>query len=327
MSIKARITGLGSYLPERVLTNQELEKMVDTTDEWIMTRTGIKERRIAAPDEAASDLGVKALSKALSVTQLQPGDLDLVIACTMTSDFQCPSTAALIQHKIGARQIPAFDVAAACTGFLYGLATAKAFVEAGMANTVAVVATEKMSSVIDFSDRNTCVLFGDGACAAIVRNEGKGLSLETISLGAEGDSEIMSIPAGGSRLPTSAQTIAERQHYFRMNGKEVFRQAVRRMAQAIKECLATTGLTETDLNWLVPHQANVRIMEALAKHFNLPENKIYKTIHKYGNTSASSVAIALEELLQEDPPKTGEHILLTAVGGGLTWGAAILKQL
>ena len=324
---KARITGLGSYLPDRVLTNQELEQMVDTSDEWILSRTGIQERRIAAPDEASSDLGAKALLKALEATKLKPEQLDLIIACTMTPDYSCPSTGALIQKKVGALNIPAADLLAACSGFLYGLSMAKAYVESGMARTVAVVTTEKMSSVIDFTDRNTCVLFGDGACAAIVQNEGKGLSLETITLGADGDSELMCIPAGGSRHPASLETVANRQHYFKMNGKEVFKQAVRRMGQAVKECLAQTGLNEAQVNWLVPHQANVRIMDALAKQFTLGSDKIYKTIHKYGNTSGSSVAIALEELLLENPPKPGDHILLVAFGGGLTWGAAVLKQL
>lgn len=327
MKTKARITALGSYLPRRVLTNQELERMVDTTDEWIVSRTGIQERRIAGPDEATSDLGAKALLKALEAVNLKPGHLDLIVVCTMTGDFACPSTASLIQTKIGAPHVPAVDLQAACTGFLYGLSMAKAYVESGMAATVAVIASEKMSSVIDFTDRNTCVLFGDGACAAIVQKEGTGLAIETLSLGSDGNSEIMSIPAGGSAHPATAETVAAKQHYFQMNGKEVFKQAVRRMTQAAKECLAKTGLQESDVNWLVPHQANVRIMEALAKQFSIAPDKIYKTIHKYGNTSASSVAIALEELLIEEPPKKGDHLLLVAFGGGLTWGAAVLKQL
>ena len=325
--IKARITGLGSYLPERVLTNRELEQMVDTSDEWILSRTGIKERRIAAPDEASSDMGAKALLKALEATHLKPENLDLIIACTMTPDYGCPSTGALIQKKVGAPNIPAADLLAACSGFLYGLSMAKAYVESGMARTVAVVTTEKMSSVIDFTDRNTCVLFGDGACAAIVQHEGKGLSIEAINLGADGDCEMMCIPAGGSRQPATAETVANRQHYFKMNGKEVFKQAVRRMGQAAKDCLTQAGLNENQVNWLVPHQANVRIMDSLAKQFTLAPDKIYKTIHKYGNTSGSSVAIALEELLLENPPQSGDHILLVAFGGGLTWGAAVLKQL
>ena len=325
--IKARITGLGSYLPKRILSNQELEKMVDTSDEWILSRTGIKERRIAVPDEASSDMGAAALLKALERANVPVSQLELIVVCTMTPDYACPSTAALIQRKIGASQIAALDLQAACTGFLYGLSVAKAYIESGMASTVAVIATEKMSSVIDFNDRNTCILFGDGACAAIVQREGKGLSLENVSLGAEGDCEMMCIPAGGSRNPATAETVANKQHYFQMNGKEVFKQAVRRMGQSVKECLAKTGLEESQVNWLVPHQANVRIMDALAKQFTLPPDKIYKTIHKYGNTSASSVAIALEELLTEEPPKEGDHLLLVAFGGGLTWGAAVLKQL
>lgn len=322
--VKARITSLGSYLPTRVLTNQELEKMVDTSDEWILSRTGIQERRIATLEEASSDMGVQALRKALEKKKLGPEQLDLILVCTMTPDYSCPSTAALIQKKIGAPQVAAFDLQAACTGFLYGLSVAKAYIESGMAQTVAVIASEKMSSVIDFNDRNTCVLFGDGACAAIVQNKGKGLAIETITLGAEGDCEVMCIPAGGSRYPTTSETVANKLHYFRMNGKEVFKQAVRKMGQSIKESLSKTGLEENQVNWLVPHQANERIMDALSKQFNV---NTYKTIRKYGNTSASSVAIALGELSDEEPPKKGDRLMLVAFGGGMTWGSAILKQL
>jgi len=324
---KARIIGLGSYLPARVLSNQDLEKIVDTTDEWITTRTGIKERRIAADDEAASDMGAAAGRKALHDAGLTPADVDLILVCTMTPDHLCPSTAAIIQHKLGTPHIPAFDMQAACTGFLYGLSAAKAYVESGLARHVLLIATEMMSSVMDYTDRATCVLFGDGAAAVVVSTKGKGLAIDTVSLGADGElGHLIIIPGGGSRNPTSLHTVAEKLHYFSMNGKEVFKHAVRRMRSAANTCLSAAGLTEKEISWIVPHQANIRILEALAKSFEIPDERVYKTIHKYGNTSGSGVAIALDELVQENALKKGEHLLLVAFGGGLTWGAAVLTQ-
>lgn len=324
----ARITGLGSYLPERVLSNQELETLVDTTDEWIVSRTGIRERRIAAPDEAASDLGTLAAKQALEKAGIAAQDLDFIVTCTMTPDYTCPSTAALIQHRLGASQAAAVDLQAACTGFIYGLSMAKAYVESGLAKTVLVIATEKMSSVVDFTDRNTCVLFGDGAAAAVVQGTGGGLSIDKITLGTDGElGSLIIVPGGGSRQPTTAETVAAKLQFFQMNGKEVFKHAVRRMGQTAKECIAQAGLTEAEISWLVPHQANMRITDALAKSFDIPYERIYKTVQKYGNTSASSVAIALDELLQEFPLAKDEHVLLVAFGGGVTWGAALLTKI
>lgn len=325
---KARIKGLGSYLPQKVLSNHDLEKMVDTTDEWIVSRTGIKERRIAADGEASSDMGAQAASNAIKNAGLKAKEIDLIIACTMTPDFICPSTAALIQNKLKAPHLAAVDIQAACTGYLYGLSMAKAYVESGLAQHVLVVATEKMSAVIDYTDRNTCVLFGDGASAAVVGREGKGLLIDTINLGADGEhADLIIVPGGGSSKPTTQKTVAEGLQYFRMNGKEVFKFAVRRMSEAAHVCLTQAGLTEQDISWMVPHQANMRIIEALSKKFKLPEDRVYKTIHKYGNTSASSVAIALDELVQEHSLAKGEHLLLVAFGGGLKWGAAILTKM
>ena len=324
---KARIISQGAYLPPRVLSNQELEKMVDTTDEWIFSRTGIKERRIAGEDEATSDMGVKAAKNALKEAGLKPSDIDLILVCTMTPDHLCPSTAAIIQSKLGARQIGAMDLQAACTGYLYGLSVAKAYIEAGMANYVLVIASEKMSSVIDYRDRNSCVLFGDGAAASIVAGKGAGFAIDNLSLGSDGKAaDLIIVPGGGSRYPTTAQSVAEGKHFFTMNGKEVFKHAVRRMGSAAKDCLDSANLTTDEISWVIPHQANMRIMTALSKSFNLPDEKIYKTVQKYGNTSASSIAIALSELIQEQPIKKGEHLLLVAFGGGLTWGAALLTK-
>lgn len=323
----ARIKSLGSYLPERVLTNQDLEKMVDTSDEWIVSRTGMHERRLAEANEFTSDMGAKAALKALKLAELDANHLDFIIVATMSPDYISPSTACLIQAKIGAARAGAMDIQAACSGFLYGLSVAKAYVESGLYRRVLIVAAEKMSAFIDYEDRSTCVLFGDGAAAAIVTDQGEGWGIKSVCLGADGTlADLILIPAGGSRHPASAETVSQRMHFFKMTGNEVFKHAVRRMSAAIKECLDKTGLQESDVSWLVPHQANKRIIDAIAKQFNISLDKVYQTVHKYGNTSASSVGIALDELLQEESFAHGEYLLLTAFGGGLTWGAAILAK-
>ena len=322
---RARICALGSYLPERVLTNSDLEKMVETSDEWIVSRTGIKERRIAAENEFTSDLGFKAAQKALGDFPVE--SIDMILVATMTPDYLSPSTAAIIQAKLGAVKAAAMDVQAACTGFLYALSIAKAFVESKMYKNVLVIAAEKMSSVMDYQDRNTCVLFGDGAAAALVAAEGVGYSIDTICLGADGElDQLIMIPAGGSRIPTSPTTIEQRMHYMKMTGREVFKHAVRRMGAAITDCLDKASLKDTDISWLVPHQANSRIIETIAKNVNLSMEKVHQTLHKYGNTSGSSIAIALDELIKTEKIIEGEHLLLVAFGAGLTWGAAILTH-
>jgi 3-oxoacyl-[acyl-carrier-protein] synthase-3 len=323
----AKIIGTGSYLPRRVLSNDDLEKMVDTTDEWIFSRTGMKERRIAAVDEFTSDMGREAALKAIASAEIEPSEIDLILVATLTPDYIMPSTACLLQAQLKAVNACAVDIQAACTGFLYGLSIAKAYVDAGLYRTILVVASEKLSSVVNYKDRNTCVLFGDGASAAVVAKEGKGLKICDVSLGSDGElAELLILPAGGSRRPASAETVCEDLHYIKMEGKEVFKHAVRRMEGACKMCLDRSGLQESEISWLIPHQANIRIIEALAKRFELPVERVYKTIHKYGNTSASSVGIALDELIKEKSLALGENILLTAFGGGLTWGAAVLTN-
>lgn len=325
--IHARIIGLGSYLPKRVLTNQELERMVETSDEWIVSRTGMRERRLAEQTEFPSDMGAQAAQQVLQSCQLEPNDIDMIIVATMSPDYISPSTANLIQAKIQAERAAAMDIQAACTGFLYALSIAKAYVESGTFQRVMIIATEKMSAFIDYKDRSTCVLFGDGAAAAIVAAKGEGLRIDTLCLGSDGQlADLVKIPAGGSRNPSTLETVAQGLHYFKMSGHEVFKHAVRRMSLASRECLTQAGLEETDVSWLVPHQANKRIIDAIAKNFNIPEQKIYQTVHKYGNTSSSSIAIALHELMQEEEFQEGEHLLLTAFGGGLTWGASILTK-
>jgi len=322
---RARIIGLGSYLPKRVLTNADLEKMVQTSDEWISTRTGIKERRIAEKDEFSSDMGAKAAVEALQKAHVSIDDVDLILVATMTPDYLAPSTAALIQAKLNAKRAAALDLQAACSGYLYGLSVAKAYVDSGLYKTVLLIASEKMSAFMDYEDRGTCVLFGDGATAALISPQGTGLMINSIYLGADGSCyDIGIIPAGGAKMPASEESVRLRQHYFKMQGKEVFKHAVRRMEEAGRICLKQAETDEKQISWIIPHQANIRILEAVEKRFS---TKVYRTVHKYGNTSASSIGIALDELLKEYPLKKQEKVLLVAFGVGLTWGAALLTQM
>lgn len=324
----ARIIGSGSYVPEKVLSNLDLEKLVETNDEWISTRTGIKERRIAASNEFASDMGAKAAEQALENASLSANDIDMILVATMSPDYISPSTAVLLQHKIGAQNAAAMDLQAACSGFLYALSMAKAYVESGVFSKVLVVASEKMSAFVDYQDRSTCIIFGDGAGAVIVATEGQGLAIDSLCLGACGEmSDLLLIPGGGARQPASHQSVDQRDHYIKMNGNVLFKHAVRLMTSIAKECMAKAGLKDDEISWIVPHQANTRIIDAMAKNFSIPADRIFKNIDKYGNTSAASVAIALNELLQENKLNNGEHILLVAFGGGLTWGACMLTTI
>jgi 3-oxoacyl-[acyl-carrier-protein] synthase III len=322
----ARIISTGSYVPERVLTNSDLEKMVDTSDEWISTRTGMKERRIAGAEEFTSDMGSKAATRAMEKAGVAAEEIDLIVVATLTPDYVFPSTACLIQTKLGAVNAAAFDFQAACSGFLYGLSLAKAFIESGRYRTILFIASEKLSSITDYRDRNTCVLFGDGAAACIIRGEGKGFHIRDITLGCDGNqAELLIMPGGGVRHPATHETVDANMHYIKMSGNEVFKNAVRRMEAACKETLEKAKIPEDRLAWLVPHQANIRIIEAMAKRFGLPMEKVYITLHKYGNTSSSSCGIALDEFLSENTPKIDEPILLAAFGAGLTWGAGIIS--
>jgi len=301
--------------------------MVNTSDEWITARTGMKERRIASKEEFTSDMGCKAAVKALDAAAVKPQELDLILCATLTPDYVFPSTACLIQSRLGAVYAAAFDVQAACTGFLYALSVAKAYIEADIYRNILVVATEKLSSIVDYTDRATCILFGDGACACVVKNAKHGFAVEHVTLGADGrQSDLLILPAGGSKRPPTKETVREGLHYLQMEGKEVFKHAVRRMESAVKICLEKTGLEQREISWLVPHQANIRIIESLAKRFEVPRERVFLTIQKYGNTSASSIGIALDELLREKEIKMGEHIVLFAFGAGLTWGAAVITS-
>lgn len=324
--VRARICGTGSYVPKKILTNSDLEKMVETNDEWIVSRTGMKERRIAREDEFASDMGFEAALKALESAHIEPQEIDLILFATCTPDYIFPNTASLIQARIKASKAAALDIQAACTGYLYGLSIAKAFIEAGIYQNILLIAAEKLSTIVNYQDRNTCVLFGDGAAAAVICSKRKGLTVRNVALGADGDQAgILVLPAGGSRNPATADTVASGLHYLRMEGKEVYKHAVRRMEMACKEAIDQSGFKERDISWLIPHQANIRIIESLAKRFHIPMEKVFVTIHKYGNTSASSIGIALDELVRKKELVRKDKVLLTAFGAGLTWGASVLS--
>lgn len=324
----ARITAFGSYLPEKILSNRDLEQMVDTSDEWIFSRTGMRERRIAAADEACSDMAIRAAKEALKERATTPEELDLILVATSTPDHLMPNTASIVQAGIGAVKAAAFDLSVACTGFIYGLSVAKAYIESGIYKNILLIAVDKMSAFVDYEDRNTCVLFGDAASAVLIQAAGSGYRLDSISLGADGTlAGLIIIPAGGSRLPCTADTLKEKSHTFRMSGKEVFKHAVRRMNQSAQDCLKAAQLEQKQISWLISHQANERIIDALAKNFDVPPERVGKTVHKYGNTSAPSLAVTLEEVVHAYPIQEGEHLLLVAFGSGLTWGAAILTRI
>ena len=326
--LQAKIIGTGSYLPKKILSNADLEKIVETSDEWIFSRTGMKERRIATKEETTSFMGAQAAKKALSKAKIGPESIGLILVTTITPDYLFPSTACLIQAELGATHAAAMDIQAACSGYIYGLSIAKAYVESGLYENVLVVSSEKLSSFVDYKDRSTCVLFGDGAAAAVVSAKGVGLLIEEVVLGADGtQKDLLYLPAGGSTQPASIETVVGRLHFLKMEGKETYKHAVRRMEAAALACLEKVGCTQHEIAFLVPHQANTRIIDALAKRFELPDDKVFLTIHKYGNTSASSCGIALDELREEKKVHRDQRLLLVAFGAGLTWGATILKQM
>ena len=320
------ISGVGSYVPARILTNADLEKMVETTDEWITTRTGIKERRLAAKDEFTSDLATQAALRALSQAGVTAQQLDLIVVATITPDMPFPSTACLVQQKIGAHRAAAFDVEAACSGFIYGLEIAQQFIMSRTYDTVLVIGAEKLSSIVDWQDRNTCVLFGDGAGAAVLQNRPNAHGLLTAVMGADGQkADLLFMPGGGSRCPASADSVASRQHYLRMEGKETFKNAVQAMQTAAEEALRRCEIDITRIKCIVPHQANRRIVDAVGERLGAKPEQLFVNLHKYGNTSAASVAIALDEAVTSGRVQRGDLILLVVFGAGLTWGAAVIE--
>lgn len=321
----ASILGLGAYLPEKVLTNFDLEKMVETTDEWIRTRTGIRERRIAGKGVAASDLGAKASLEALKNSNLKPTDIDLIIVATATPDMTFPSTGCLIQQKIGAK-CPAYDLSAACSGFVYALAMAESMVRAGTYRHVLVVGSEITSSFVDWTDRATCVLFGDGAGAAVIGAEDHGHQILASYLGADGSqADILKVPAGGSMMPVTEEVLKERQQYLKMDGSEVFKTAIRTMEDAIEHVCGLAKITVSQIDCLIPHQANLRILNAVAERVKIPAEKVFINVDRYGNMSAASTVVALYEADKTRAIKKGSIVVLVAFGGGLTWGASVVR--
>lgn len=322
---KVGIIGVGAYLPKKILTNADLEKMVNTSDEWITTRTGIKERHVVAKNEAASDLALQAAKKALYDAKLKPLDIDLIIVATISPDMHFPSVSCIIQNALGAKNAACFDIAAACAGFVYALVIAQQFVARGTYKNVLVVGVEVLSSITDWQDRNTCVLFGDGAGAAII-SEVKSGGIISSYLASDGSfADLLMLPAGGSRRPATHETIKERQHYIKMRGNELFKIAVNKMTEAAQVALKQAGLKCSDVDIIIPHQANMRIIMAMAKKLGLSEDKVYLNIEKYGNMSSASTAVALCEAVKKGKVQKGDIVVLDAFGAGLVWGACIIK--
>lgn len=328
MSVK--ITGTGSYLPEKVLTNEDLAKIVETSDEWITTRTGIKERRVASKDIATSDLSLIAAKRALEAAELSVDKLDVIIVATCTPDYFFPSTACLVQKGLGAVNSAAFDVSAACSGFIYALATANGLLESGVHKNALVIGADVLSKFTDWKDRSTCVLFGDGAGALVLeKDDGKSPKphkILSVDLGADGtQTDILKIPGGGSRNPYNGVGFSETPATIHMDGKEVYRYAVTRMIETANRALAKAGKKPSDLSLLIPHQANLRIIESIGKRMNLPPEKVFLNIHKYGNMSAATTVVALDEAARSERIKSGDLVELIAFGAGLTWGATVIQ--
>lgn len=325
LSVGAGIHGLGAYVPDRVLTNADLEKLVETSDEWIITRTGISERRIAAEGQATSDLAFEAARRALTRAGIAAEDLDLIIVATITPDMPFPAVSNLVQDRLGARRAAAFDLGAGCAGFIYALATGAQFIISGLYRHVLVIGADTLSRVLNWSDRSTCVLFGDGAGAAVLGPVAPGTGLLSVDLGSDGSGAgLLCVEAGGSRLPASRETVERQQHTMRMSGGEVFRFAVRIIAESTLRALERAGLTAADIDCLIAHQANIRILDAAAKRLELPPERVFNNVHKYGNTSAASVPIAMAEALEEGRFRTGDTLALVGFGTGLSWASTIM---
>ncbi len=319
-----RITGWGKYLPRRILTNADLEQMVDTSDEWITTRTGIKERRIASPDEPTSYISAEAGKAAMKVAGITARDLDLIIVATSTPDYLLPPVSSQIQDMLGAK-CGAFTVVAGCTGWVYALAIAQQFIETGACNTILVIGSEEVSKGVDYTDRTTCVLFGDGAGAVVMQASSTPTGILAFELGSDGSGfEHLIAPGGGAVKPFCQEVLDKREHYIRMNGREIFKFAARVLGRSVRRVLAEAGLTPEDIDLVIPHQANHRITEAAARLMHVPEDRFYMNIERYGNTSAASVPIALVEALEEGRCKPGDLVVLVAFGAGLTWASVVL---
>ncbi len=328
MQAKPVVAGLGAYAPEKVLTNEDLEEMVDTSDEWIRQRTGIRERRIVADDEATSDLGVRAARSALEEAELDPEALDLIIVATATPDMAFPSTACVIQRKLGVNSCGAMDLSAACSGFIYGLSAAHGQIVGGQAEHVLVVAAETLSRITNWEDRSTCVLFGDGAGAVVLSNDPDAEAPSVLSqyLNADGDyGDILKQPGGGSAQPIRPDNVDEGLQYIHMDGTAVFKVAVRKMGEAARIALERADMEPGEVDWVIPHQANVRIIEAVRDQLDVSDEKVIVNVGRYGNTSAASIGLALDEARRDGRVTSGDTVLLVAFGGGLTWASAVVR--
>ncbi|MDO8136109.1 MAG: beta-ketoacyl-ACP synthase III [Candidatus Brocadiales bacterium] len=323
---RAAITGTGAFLPAKRLTNYDLERMVDTSSEWIIKRTGIKERRIVEDGVATSDLAAIAATKALEDANVSPKDVDLIITSTITPDSLFPSTSCYVQKKIGAKKAGAFDVLAACAGFIYALSIGQNYINSGAMNTVLVIGAECLSKVTDYTDRTTCILFGDGAGATVLQRGNKRSHILSTFLGADGNhTDVLSLPAGGSKMPPSTKTLQERLHYIKFRGREVFKLAITNLTELITKTVTSSNLTIDDISLFILHQSNFRIIEATMERLKIPREKIFHNIEKYGNTSSASIPIALDEAKKEGRLKPGDLVLLAAFGGGLTWSSSIVR--
>jgi 3-oxoacyl-[acyl-carrier-protein] synthase III len=324
--IHARITGTGSYAPKKIITNQDLEKLVDTSDEWITERTGIKERRIAEKGQSTSDLAYEAAHKALKAAKLPAQELDLILVATTTPDMIMPNLGCMVQEKLGAKNAAAFDIYAACSGFIYGLSVANAFIKSETYRNILLIGAESLSRFVDWEDRTTCVLFGDGAGAVVLqRHAGKRgvLSTHLHSDGSLGN--LLNIPAGGALHPATHDTVRKRMHFIKMKGNETFKTAVRALESAVQEALEYNKVKPEEIDFLVPHQANLRIIQAMAQRLNMSMEKVVVTVHKYGNTSAASIPMALDEAVRDGRIKENHLLLFEAFGGGLTWASALVR--
>jgi len=323
---RAKIIGLGKGVPANILTNQDLERLIDTTDEWITTRTGVKERRIVSPQQSTNDLAEEASRQALQASGLNADDLELIILCTVAPDQYVPAGACDLQYRLGARQAAAFDLNAACSGFLFGLSVAQAFVAAQMFSKILVVGAEALSRLVDYQDRSTCIIFGDGAGAAVVAASDDETGILGFDMGADGSGgSLLQIPGGGTKIPASHASVDQKLHYIRMKGKELFRPAVRAMLASMDRALASAQLSRQDIDWVIPHQANMRIIEALAARMNISMDRIFINLNRYGNTSGASIPLALAEAVEQDLLAPGDIVVLAGFGAGLTWGSMIVR--
>ena len=325
--VPVEVIGAGYYLPERIMTNKELEDLVNTSNEWIVERTGIHERRVATENEYTSTLATQAAKKAIENAGITPEDIDMIVCSTITPDMQFPSTACLIQEAIGAKNAFAYDITAACTGFIYALSTAYMYLASDYVKHVLVIGAEKMSSITDYTDRNTCVLFGDGAGAVVLkRTENKGHGFVDFILESDGrKAHYLEVPAGGSKTPASLKSIGKKMHYISMEGREVFKFAVQAMKRTTVKIAERNNLSADDITWLIPHQANKRIIDAAAQALGLDKSKIHFNIQKYGNMSAASTAVGLAEVILNNNLKSDDYLLLVAFGAGMTWGSTLIR--